>query len=157
MEIISLKKRQSDQLLFLGVLLFFLGLVIGLTIPIMVNPRMGLSTHLEGILNGFFMVVMGLIWQRLELSAKWLKATFWLMVYGSFANFVAVLIASITGAGKMMPLAGGKEGTPLLEGIISFLLISLSIAMLTVCIFVLTGLYRSLYRNSSGVVCPPNT
>ncbi len=40
------KKQQSDRLLFLGVLLFFLGLVVGLLIPMMVNPRMGLTTHL---------------------------------------------------------------------------------------------------------------
>jgi hypothetical protein len=44
----------------------------------------------------------------------------------------------------MMPIAGGKEGAPITEGIISFLLGSLTLAMLAVCLIVLTGLYRQM-------------
>jgi (hydroxyamino)benzene mutase len=62
-----------------------------------------------------------------------------LAVYGSFANFVAVLIGAITGAGKLMPIAGGKEGTSIVEGLISFLLISHALARIFVCAVVLTG------------------
>jgi hydroxylaminobenzene mutase len=140
------KKHQSDKLLFWGMFLFFLGLVVGLFIPILANPRMGLTTHLEGVINGIFLIVLGLIWSKLELSKRWLSLAFRLTFYGAFANFIAVLIASITGSGKMMPLAGGQEGTPLIEGIITFLLISLSVAMLAVCVILLTGLYK--YINS---------
>lgn len=144
MENPGLKKQQSNQLIFWGVLLFFLGLLSGLFIPMMANPRMGLSGHLEGIMNGIFLIVSGLIWSRLESSEKWLRISFILAFFGTFANFTAVLIAAITGSGRLMPLAGGKEGTPVLESIISFLLISLSIAMLVFCIIILKGLYRSL-------------
>jgi hydroxylaminobenzene mutase len=108
----------------------------------MTNPRMGLSAHLEGIMNGMFLVTLGLIWNKLILKDKWLTTAFWLTIYGSFANFVAVTIAAITGAGKMMPIAGGIEGTSFVEGLISFLLISLALAMIIVCIIVLTGLVR---------------
>jgi hydroxylaminobenzene mutase len=142
------KKWQSDQLLFLGVLLFLLGLLIGLFIPMMTNPRMGLTAHLEGVMNGMFLVVLGLIWNRLVINDKWLSYTFWLTLYGSFANFLAVTIAAITGAGKMMPIAGGKEGTTLEEGIISFLLVSLALAMIAVCCMVLTGLYKNIKQAS---------
>jgi hydroxylaminobenzene mutase len=143
--VISLQKNlQSKRLLFLGVLLFFLGLLVGLFIPVLANPRMGLSSHLEGVLNGIFLLALGLIWERLDLSQKWLNAAFWLTVYGSFANFLAVLIAAATGAGKMMPLAGGQEGSGMVEAFVSFLLISLSLAMLTACFLVLIGLYNHL-------------
>jgi (hydroxyamino)benzene mutase len=148
MENTDRKKWQSDQLLFLGVLLFLLGLLIGLFIPMMTNPRMGLTAHLEGVMNGMFLVVLGLIWNKLIINDKWLSYTFWLTLYGSFANFVAVTIAAITGAGKMMPIAGGKEGTTLEEGIISFLLITLALAMIFVCVVVLTGLYRNIKQSS---------
>jgi (hydroxyamino)benzene mutase len=141
-------KRYADWLLFLGVLLFTFGLVIGLFIPIMTNPRMGLSAHLEGALNGMFLVLLGLIWNKVLLNNTWLKTVFWLTIYGSFANFVAVTIAAITGAGKMMPIAGGKEGAPVTEGLISFLLISLSLAMIAVCVIVLAGLYKHLKQFS---------
>ena len=105
---------------------------------------MGLTAHLEGVMNGMFLVVLGLIWSKISLKERWLSTAFWLTIYGSFANFVAVTIAAITGAGKMMPIAGGKEGTSLQEGIISFLLVSLSLAMIAVCCMVLTGLYKNI-------------
>ena len=140
----SKTKQYADWLLFFGVLLFLFGLVIALFIPLMTNPRMGVSAHLEGTLNGMFLLILGLIWHKLVLKEKWLTITFWLTVYGSFSNFVAVSIGAITGAGKMMPIAGGKEGTPVLEGLISFLLITLSLAMITVCILLLAGLYNHL-------------
>jgi len=142
MENTRIKKWQSDRLLFLGVLLFLFGLLIGLFIPMMTNPRMGLSAHLEGTLNGMFLVILGLIWNKLLLNDKWLTAAFWLTIYGSFANFVAVAIAAVTGAGKLMPIAGGKEGTSIQEGIISFLLISLALAMILVSLIVLAGLLK---------------
>ncbi len=135
------KPLLANKLLFLGMLLFLLGLLIGLFIPLMANPRMGLSAHLEGIMNGIFLVVLGLIWHKLVLSDKWLKRTFALTIYGSFANFAAVTIAAITGAGKMMTLAGGKEGAPWVDGLITFLLLSLSLVMIAVCGLVLAGLY----------------
>ena len=142
------KKWQSDRLLFLGILLFLFGLLIGLFIPMMTNPRMGLSAHLEGIMNGMFLVILGLIWNKLVLNDKWLTIAFWLTLYGAFANFVAVSIAAITGAGKMMPIAGGKEGTSVVEGLISFLLISLALAMIFVCLIVLKGLLRYIKQPS---------
>jgi hydroxylaminobenzene mutase len=148
MEITRIKKWQSDRLLFLGVLLFLFGLLIGLVIPIMINPRMGLSAHLEGTMNGMFLIILGLLWNKLELNDKWLTPAFWLTLYGSFANFVAVAIAAITGAGKLMPIAGGKEGTSIQEGIISFLLTSLALAMILVCVIVLAGLLKYMKKTS---------
>jgi len=142
------KKWQSDRLLFLGILLFLLGLLLGLFIPIMINPRMGLSAHLEGIMNGMFLVILGLIWNKLVLNHKWLTSAFWITIYSAFANFVAVSVAALTGAGKMMPLAGGKEGTSAVEGLISFLLVSLALAMIFVCLIVLTGILRYIKLSS---------
>jgi len=147
MENTERKKWQSDWLLFLGVILFLLGLLIGLFIPMMTNPRMGLTAHLEGVMNGMFLVILGLIWNKLVINDRWLSYTYWITLYGSFANFVAVTIAAITGAGKMMPIAGGKEGTTVVEGLISFLLITLALAMIVVCVFVLTGLYKNIRRH----------
>ena len=142
-------KQYGDWLIFLGILLFLFGLLIAFFIPLMVNSRMGLSAHLEGTMNGMFLVILGLIWSKILLKEKWLTTAFWLTIYGSFANFVAVAIAALTGAGKMMPIAGGKEGTPVIEGLISFLLISLSLAMVAVCSIVLTGLYKHIKHSSS--------
>lgn len=144
-------KQYGEWLLFLGILLFLLGLIIAFFIPALANPRMGLSAHLEGTLNGMFLVLLGLIWNKLVLKNNWLTATFWLTIYGSFANFIAVAIAAVSGAGKMMPIAGGKEGTSTIEAVIAFLLISLSLAMVFVCLIVLIGLYKHIIKNKVNV------
>jgi hydroxylaminobenzene mutase len=136
--------KQANRLIFLGLLLFLLGLTVGLFVQNMKNPRMALSAHLEGVMNGMFLMVLGLIWKRLLLSTILLNATFWLAVYGTFANLIAVIIAAITGIGKMMPIAGGQEGAEITDGLISFLLISLALSMLAVCIITLIGFYRHM-------------
>jgi hydroxylaminobenzene mutase len=48
------------------------------------------------------------------------------------------------GFGKMVPIAGGQEGTKLIEGLISFLLVSLSLCMIGVCLLVLLGFLKSM-------------
>ena len=138
------RAKQANRLIFLGLLLFLLGLTVGLFVQNMKNPRMALSAHLEGVMNGMFLMVLGIIWKRLLLSAILLNATFWLAVYGTFANLIAVIIAAITGIGKMMPIAGGQEGAEITDGLISFLLISLALSMLAVCIITLIGFYRHM-------------
>jgi hydroxylaminobenzene mutase len=142
---------QADRLVFLGLLLFLIGLAVGLVVHSMTNPRMALAAHLEGVMNGMFLMVLGLLWKRLVLSPRWLSITFWLSTYGTFANLLAVLIAAATGFGKMMPIAGGQEGTPLLEGIISFLLISLALCMLLVVVMVIIGFRRQMTKGPDHV------
>lgn len=136
--------NQANRLILLGLILFMLGLSIGFVVHNTANPRMALSAHLEGIMNGMFLMILGLIWQRLILSNLLLKVTFWLALYGTFANLTAVIFAAITGFGKMMPIAGGQEGTAMAEGFINFLLISLSLCMLAVCLIVIIGFYRHM-------------
>ena len=142
MKTIATQTSQANRLIFLGLLLFFLGLVIGLFVQNMSNPRMALSAHLQGITNGMFLMVLGLIWGKLILTSRWLNITFWVTIFGTFANLIAVLIAAITGAGKMMPIAGGKEGSLAVEGVISFLLVSLSLSMLFICVLAMIGFRR---------------
>ena len=119
--------------------------MVGLFIPLMVNPRMCLSSHMEGLLNGMFLVMLGLIWERVSLSEKWLKITFWLSIYGTFTNWLGILLAVIFNAGKDLTIAAnGKEGTPLAEGLVTFLLVSLAISMLIICVAVLIGLKKNM-------------
>lgn len=137
--------RQGNALLFLGMLLFLLGLLIGIVVPFMANPRMGLSSHLEGVMNGMFLMLLGMIWPRIDLSPKWTRITYWLAIYGTFANFLGIALAAIFDAGKMLNIAaGGKEGPALAEGIVTFCLISLTVAMIMVSVLALMGLRRHL-------------
>jgi len=151
MEKSGFSSRHSDLLIFAGVLLFLLGLIIGVLAPALANPRMGVSSHIEGVMNGIFLIVLGLIWQRLILSEKWLKITFWMAVYGTFANFLGILFAATFNAGKMLGImANGKEGSPIAAGIVNFCLISLTCAMLVVSLTLLFGLGRRLRMRNAG-------
>lgn len=131
----------GHRLLQLGVFLFLVGLLTGFTLPLLVNPRMGLASHLEGIMNGIFLILLGLLWPRLRLSRTLLGITFGLTIYGTFANWMVTLLAAIWGAGASMPLAAmGHQGSPGQEMLINSLLFSLSFAMIAVCLLVLWGL-----------------
>lgn len=148
MEKSDLQKLQSNRLIFLGSTLLLLGLIVGLFVPLFPNPRMGLSSHIEGILNGIFLIILGVIWNKINLSVRWLKTNFWLAIYGTFANWLGILIAAIFNAGKMLNIvAQGKEGSPFIEAFVNFSLISLSIAMIIVCIATLVGLKRNIKTN----------
>lgn len=135
------KTTLGHRLLQLGVLLFLVGLLTGFIVPKLANPRMGLSSHLEGIMNGFFLVLLGLLWPKLNLAQTALKVTFWLAIYGTFTNWLATLLAAFWGAGASMPIAAmGHQGSPGQEMVINFLLFSLSFVMIIVCVLVLWGL-----------------
>lgn len=137
----SATDHNARRLMRAGILLFFIGLVTGFGIPMMENPRMGLASHLEAVLNGIFLLVLGLLWHRLTLGDLAGKVLTALAIYGGFANWLATLLAALLGAGSMMTIAAaGYEGTPGQEMLIGFLLLSLSAAMLMVCLLVLWGL-----------------
>jgi (hydroxyamino)benzene mutase len=99
----------GHRLLQFGVLLFLVGLLTGFVIPALANPRMALASHLEGIMNGLFLIALGLIWPRLVLGRGALGAIYGFALYGTFVNWAATLLAAIWGAGApMMPIAAGR-------------------------------------------------
>ena len=57
----ALVDRTAGRLIALGAALFFLGLLTGLVVPAMTNPRMGVAGHLEGVMNGIFLIAIGAV------------------------------------------------------------------------------------------------
>tara|TARA_R110002074_G_scaffold152936_1_gene307521 strand:- start:93144 stop:93590 length:447 start_codon:yes stop_codon:yes gene_type:complete len=139
----------GHKLVKFGILLFLLGLITGFIIPAMQNPRMGLSSHLEAVMNGMFLLMLGLIWPKLQLSNRTLYWGYLLALFGTYTNCITTLLAGIWGAGAaMMPIAGGDfHGVAWQEIVIKFGLISLSLAMLIVSGIALWGLRGSASRN----------
>lgn len=136
--------RQSHRLLQLGIGLFLLGLLTGLAVSSTANPRLALASHIEAVMNGTFLIATGLLWPKLVLSARQLAVAFWLLLYGTSANWLATLMAAIWGAGQeMLPQAAqGRTGTATQELVINALLVSLALAMIGGCVLVLVGLRR---------------
>src|SRR5580693_7943051 len=92
---------QARRLLWHGVFLFLLGLITGLAIPIISNHRMGLSAHLEALLNGIFLLALGCLWSQLRLSTRAGSVSFWLALYGAYANWFFTLLGAILGTSAL--------------------------------------------------------
>ncbi|HMH24699.1 MAG TPA: hypothetical protein VK563_23145 [Puia sp.] len=120
----------SRQLKFSGMLLFLLGLLTGFVTMSLKNPRMGLAAHLEGVMNGSFLVIAGVVWNELRLAGPLKKTAFWTLMYGTFVNWIVTLIAAFLGTSKMTPITGqGYTGALLHENIVSAGFISVGFAM----------------------------
>jgi hydroxylaminobenzene mutase len=134
--------RQGHRLLQVGVVLFLAALFVGIAVPSFAVPRLGLSTHLLGLMQGLFLIVTGLLWNRLELSDTVFRVAFWLVLGGCVAPLAANLLGAIWGAGNsLMPMAAGQaHGTALQERIITLLLRTGGGAMIAAVILILWGL-----------------
>lgn len=135
-------KRQGHRLLQVGVAVFLFSLLIGLAIPAFALPRLGLAAHLVGISQSFFLMLMGLIWPRLRLSAAVSRFAVWLAVFGCFAPLTANLLAGIWGAGNtMLPMAASQaHGSALQETMIAVGLRTGGASLIVLCLLVLWGL-----------------
>lgn len=134
------KSDHSQRLLWHGLFLFLLGLLSGFAVPALRNPRMGLSAHLEAVMNGILLAVLGLAWQRFTLSAQARVTLFWLALYGTYVNWGSTLLAAIFGTSRSTPIAGaGFSGRTWQENLVDFGLISLSVAIVAACLLALWG------------------
>jgi hydroxylaminobenzene mutase len=131
----------SRKLKMLGMLLFLLGLITGFAMTNFKNPRMGLAAHLEGVMNGIFLVVAGLVWNDLKISEPLKKITCWSLIYGTFINWFVTLIAAYLGTSRMTPITGqGYTGTMFHENIVSVGFISVGLTMVFSLAVIVYGL-----------------
>lgn len=130
------------QLVWHGIFLFLIGLLSGFAIPALTNPRLGLSAHMEALLNGMLLVLLGgVVWKYLRLSGRMERVVFWLFIYAAYANWFFCLLAAIFGANTMLPLASGERTVALWQEIP--VRIGLGIGALCItsaCILVLYGM-----------------
>jgi hydroxylaminobenzene mutase len=133
------------RLMFNGVLVFLLGLSTGLILDfgLFTNARMGLAAHLEGVLNGLFLAVLGLIWPNVRLSPTLKVVTRWLAVGGAYLNWIAAFWAAVMGRGRTSPIHPADRPNYFGEHlIVETALALLAVAFITTCLLVLFGLRR---------------
>ncbi len=66
MDVVGDMEDSKRRLLWHGMFLFLLGLITGFVEQKFSNPRMGLAAHLEGVMNGIFLVAPGAAWADLR-------------------------------------------------------------------------------------------
>ena len=133
---------RGKRLLWHGVLLFLIGLLTGFAIPALTNPRLGLSSHMEALLNGMVLVLIGgVVWNYLNVSERIENLTFGLFIYSAYANWFFCLLAAVFGANKNLPIAsGGQRAAPWQEIPVNIGLGIGALSITVACILVLYGL-----------------
>ena len=124
----------------LGFVLILLALVTGFGMPLYTSPRLGLAAHIVGITGGLVLIAIGALAPAFALGRRATAVMMWSWVYAAYANWFACLLGAITGASRLTPIAGaGTRGDALAEGVVSFLLQSLSVAALAGTILAVRG------------------
>jgi (hydroxyamino)benzene mutase len=138
-------EENKRRLLWHGMFLFLLGLLTGLVEQKFTNPRMGLTAHLEGVMNGTFLIALGAAWTQVRLPTRMQVAAFWSALYGTYANFVVTILAAIFGTAALSPItAFGHSGQAWQESLVTFGFVSVAPVIVAASILVLWGLRRNL-------------
>jgi hydroxylaminobenzene mutase len=134
------KTGQALLLFRSGTALLLLGIISGLTTTLMANPRMGLSAHVEGLLNGILLIALGAAWTAVELPHGLKRVALLLLVAGSWTNWAATQLAAFWGTGKLTPIVGVQmTGTAIHEAIVSTMLVVVVALMSGGLILVMVG------------------
>lgn len=129
------------KLIRYGMLLFLFGLLTGAAVPELHNPRMGLSAHLEGVMAGMFLMLLGLVWNEFNLSRRTGRVLYGFFLFGSYGTWGFTLLAAVFGTSRLQPIAGaGYEGAPWQEVLVGVCLVAGSIAFVCACAAALYGL-----------------
>lgn len=136
----------KSSLIWNGLVLFFLGLITGFVIPALKSTRLGMSAHVEAILNGMFLILVGgIVWDRVKLSQRLATVVCWLLLYAAYGSWFFVLLAAAFGASQMLPIAGaGHHALPWQEKLVTVGLGTVGMTITVACGFVLYGIRKGL-------------
>ncbi len=131
------------RLLWHGMFLFLLGLATGLVEAKFSNTRMALAAHLEGVMNGTFLLALGAVWSEIHLSARLKGVTYWAVLYGTYANWGITTLAAAFGTGALSPItAPGLMAAPWKENLVHAGFMSVGVTIIGAAVLILLGLRR---------------
>ena len=129
------------RLIWHGMFLFLLGLLTGLVERQFTNVRMGLAAHLEGVMNGIFLVALGSVWTEVRLPRSLKVAAYWSALYGTYFNWLVTTLAATFGTGSFSPVtAPGRSAQLWQENVVVIGFVTVAIAIIASTVLVLCGL-----------------
>lgn len=135
-----------------GAFLFLIGLVTGLQQRRFTNMRMALSAHLEGVMNGTFLIALGAIWGNLELPPRAEQAARWTALYGTYGNWLFTALGAAVGTAAANPtLSQGHHGKPWQEKIAETGFFSIAVSIIAAVMLILWGLGRTVSSRDTSV------
>ena len=131
----------NRRLMWHGMFLFLIGLFTGFAEGRFANVRMGLAAHLEGVMNGIFLVALGSIWSEVRLSVSAKAIAYWTALYGTYFNWLFTTLAAAFGTAALSPItAAGHSGQPWQETFVLAGFVSVGIVIVACSALVLWGL-----------------
>jgi len=131
------------KLIWHGMFLFLLGLLTGFVETKFANPRMALAAHLEGVMNGTFLVALGAVWTEVRLSARLKAAAYWSALYGAYVNWIATALGAAFGIAALSPItSAGHHALAWQETFMTALFMTVGLAIVGASVLVLWGLRR---------------
>jgi hydroxylaminobenzene mutase len=129
------------QLMWHGMFLFLIGLFTGFAEQHFANIRMGLAAHLEGVMNGTFLIVLGAIWTELRLPRTAKAVAYWTALYGTYANWFFTILAAVFGTAALSPITGaGHNGQAWQESLVTVGFMSVGVVIVAFTVLALWGL-----------------
>ncbi len=136
-------ENSNRRLAWHGMLLFLIGLITGFAEPSFANVRMGLAAHLEGLMNGTFLLALAAIWGGVFLGPAPKAVAYWTGLYGTYGNWVFTTTAAIWGTAALSPITGPPKGVESWkETIVTLGFLSVGITIVTASVLILWGLRR---------------
>jgi hydroxylaminobenzene mutase len=137
-------KQIQKNLVSGGALLILTGLLTGLIIKQTAIPRIAMAAHVEGIMGGMLLILAGgVVLEYCVLSIRSARIMRTMIIYSSYSNWFFLLLASIWGAGKSLPIAaGGASASDLKELVTAAGLILSAITIVISFLILLSGLMR---------------
>jgi len=134
-------ENTNRRLMWHGMFLFLIGLLTGFAETHFANVRMGLAAHLEGVMNGTFLVALGAVWTEVKLPATAKAFAYWTALYGTYVNWLMTTLAAIFGTAALSPIsAAGHTGLPWQERFVTAGFMSVGIVIVASSLLVLWGL-----------------
>jgi hydroxylaminobenzene mutase len=134
-------ENTNRRLMWHGMFLFLLGLLTGFAEQHFANVRMGLAAHLEGVMNGTFLVALGAVWTQVQLSSSIKAFAYWIVLYGTYGNWLVTTLAAAFGTGALSPItAAGRSGQPWQESLVTAGFLTVGITIVASSVLVLWGL-----------------
>jgi (hydroxyamino)benzene mutase len=131
----------NRRLMWHGMFLFLLGLITGFLEQRFTNVRMGLAAHLEGVMNGIFLLALGAIWTQVQLPRAAKRAAYWTGLYGTYVNWLFTTLAAVFGTAALSPItAAGHTGKPWQESLVTAGFLSVGLAIVACSLLLLWGL-----------------
>ncbi len=102
---------------------------------------MGLAAHLEGVMNGIFLIALGSAWPHVRLPPTAGAIAYWAALYGTYVNWFMTLLAAIFGTVALSPITGsGHAALPWQETLVNGGFLSVGIAIVLAALLLVWGL-----------------